>query len=415
LSAAFEFQRLLWHHRVVDKRQSLGIGEPILRHDQRFIWFDFIRGICAIAVCAGHLRAVSIVDYSNLATTTLFQKFFYVATGLGHQSVMVFFVLSGFFVGGAALKNRNGFDILKYATARLTRLWIVLIPALVVTAAIDLALKAYAPDVLSGHYRWLWNSGPSADSSYSASLKTFGANIFFLQTITAPVFGTNGPLWSLSNEFWYYVLFPILLLIFKGHIRNKKLSIYQRLALGVLGLGLALQLPLGILKGFLIWCLGLLIYATQGRTTGKLNGYLLAIGSILFGVALAYSKSEAMQRNLGVSPDFLVGTTFCILAIGIVSRTPSTSSSVWFRNLAKLTSNFSFSLYLIHFPLVALIGGLFYRDVKLQPDFNGLLCFSLWLILLLFCGYFFYLIFERRTDNVRRRIEMIVGVPAQRA
>lgn len=32
----------------------------------------------------------------------------------------------------------------------------------------------------------------------------------FLQTRFTPVFGSNGPLWSLFNEFWYYVLFPAL-------------------------------------------------------------------------------------------------------------------------------------------------------------------------------------------------------------
>lgn len=376
-----------------------------MRHDQHFIWLDFIRGFCAITVCAGHLRAVAIADYSSLPTTSLLQKSFYISTGLGHQSVMVFFVLSGFFVGGAALKSRNQFNVFKYATARLTRLWIVLIPALVMTVAIDLTLKAYAPDVLNGHYRALWNSGPSADSSYSASLWTFVANVFFLQTIVTPVFGTNGPLWSLANEFWYYVMFPMLILLINGHTNRTKLSIYSRLVIGLLGLVLAYWLSFSILEGFLIWGMGLIVYAMQGRTTGKLNVALLTVGSLLFGAAIAYSKSEAMQSALGVSSDILVGITFCILAIGIVNHVPSISSSNWFSNLAKTISNFSFSLYLIHFPLVAAIGGLFYGDVKHRPDVHGLFFFSLWLILLILCGYFFYFIFERRTESVRRRIE----------
>jgi hypothetical protein len=36
-------------------------------------------------------------------------------------------------------------------------------------------------------------------------------NAFFLQTIAGPTFGSNGPLWSLAYEWWYYVLFPLVL------------------------------------------------------------------------------------------------------------------------------------------------------------------------------------------------------------
>jgi peptidoglycan/LPS O-acetylase OafA/YrhL len=65
----------------------------------------------------------------------------------------------------------------------------------------------------------------------------------------------------------------------------------------------------------------------------------------------------------------------------------------------------SFSLYLIHFPCVALIGGFFYRGSKLPPDLAGVACFGLWLMVLLLCGYAFYWAFERRTELVRQWIE----------
>ena len=76
-------------------------------NNQRFFWLDVVRGLSAIAVCAGHLRSVMFVDYSNLQTPSLLQKVFYGLTGLGHQAVMVFFVLSGFFVGGSILRKKQ--------------------------------------------------------------------------------------------------------------------------------------------------------------------------------------------------------------------------------------------------------------------------------------------------------------------
>ncbi len=37
-------------------------------------------------------------------------------------------------------------------------------------------------------------------------------NAAFLQTAACPQFAANGALWSLFNEFWYYMLFPPLAL-----------------------------------------------------------------------------------------------------------------------------------------------------------------------------------------------------------
>jgi peptidoglycan/LPS O-acetylase OafA/YrhL len=333
---------------------------------------------------------------------------------MGHQAVMVFFVLSGFFVGGGALKKIKQFNAMKYVVARLSRLWIVLVPALVATAGIDLAIETYSPDVLNGQYSALWNSGPTERSSYSASIQTFFANIFFLQTVAAPVFGTNGPLWSLSNEFWYYVLFLIFILAIFGRTNEQRLSNLTRLFLSLIGLSLMQLLPVSMMIGFLIWTMGLIVYATQGRTCEKLNSALLIIGCPLFLAALGYSKSETMQRLFGISSDLLVGSTFCIVAIGIVNRANSISHPNWFHKLAGLISDFSFSLYLIHFPVVALIGGLFFRNAKLQANWNGLLHFVFWLFLLLVCGWIFYFLFERRTDIFRKRIETIVNGATKR-
>src|ERR1035441_502485 len=45
-----------------------------------------------------------------------------------------------------------------------------------------------------------------------STLPAFFGNLFFLQSVVSPVFGSNGPLWSLSYEFWYYILFPVLMI-----------------------------------------------------------------------------------------------------------------------------------------------------------------------------------------------------------
>ena len=85
--------------------------------------------MAALLVCVEHLRAFLFVPYARLESPGVVQKGFYFLTGLGHQSVMVFFVLRGFLVGGSDVgamqkgtRTWNG-----YLLRRMTRLWVVLV------------------------------------------------------------------------------------------------------------------------------------------------------------------------------------------------------------------------------------------------------------------------------------------------
>ncbi len=69
----------------------------------RLVHLDCLRGMGALLVCEEHLRAFLFVPYARLESPGVVQKGFYFLTGLGHQSVMIFFVLSGFLVGGSVV------------------------------------------------------------------------------------------------------------------------------------------------------------------------------------------------------------------------------------------------------------------------------------------------------------------------
>lgn len=59
----------------------------------------------ALLVMLGHLRAFLFLDFVDLKGTGAVTKVFYFSTGLGHQALMVFFVLSGYCVGGSVLSG----------------------------------------------------------------------------------------------------------------------------------------------------------------------------------------------------------------------------------------------------------------------------------------------------------------------
>lgn len=322
-------------------------------NSNRYDGLDLVRGLSAILVCAGHLRAELFVDFGQLQHPDLLDKIFYFATGLGHQAVMVFFVLSGFFVGGSVLRSGESFSAPAYAVTRLSRLWTVLLPALVITALSDAAVQQLQPNTIAGGRYAEWNSGPVA-GAYSTSLITFIANLFFLQTITAPVFGSNGPLWSLANEFWYYLMFP---LIASAAAITGNFKTLTRLVLGGLFAIVLVLLPSEIIKGFIIWLMGVAIYALNQRLTCKARPFYLTLAIIIFTVTLVYSKLPSWQSTLGVSEDLIVGLGFSGLCL-VLASWPSVAASLGGRKLhsiGRMTSEFSYSLYLIHFPVLVFL------------------------------------------------------------
>jgi peptidoglycan/LPS O-acetylase OafA/YrhL len=347
---------------------------------------DLIRGLAAVFVLLGHLRPVILTDWSHVLNQSTANKSLYFITGLGHEAVMIFFVLSGYLVGGGVI--RGGFVWGDYLKARLSRLWTVLLPCLALTWVCDLILLKIAPEVISGGHLSTWHSGP-VPGSYSSSLITALGNVFFLQTIAVPVFGSNGPLWSLANEFWYYILFPALLQTvgLLGGSRSKRVLAAVVASLIIFGL------PAQILVGFGIWTTGALTYLLQARgytlrTPGSLAGSLLLTAS-----ALTYSR----VTHGGIAPEYAIGVSAGLLILAC--KRPLTRA---LRRFAVRLSDISFSLYLTHFPLVLIIGVVLGRNSNAQPAFDSWLLFVGCVLLILAIATAMWWAFERHTSAVRR-------------
>jgi peptidoglycan/LPS O-acetylase OafA/YrhL len=315
---------------------------------------------------------------------------------------MVFFVLSGLFVGGSVLKSGTSFNLVDYSIARLTRLWIVLIPALVVTFGVDTIIAAHAPEVLRGGLYSVWSSGPRDD--YSASALTFLGTILFLHTILTPVFGTNNPLWSLANEFWYYATFP-LLAIAAGQCGVSKKPLI-RAAGGIAAILLLLCLPDGIRCGFLAWLMGVVVHLASNRIPCKRRSLALFSALIVFSASLIYSKESALQAALHLPSDLAVVLGFAVFSVVIATSPPprNTPLGVATTKLAGASSEFSYSLYACHFPFVVLIAVLGYSSAKVLPDKAGLVQFFGWFGVLLTLGILFWFLFERHTGLIRRLV-----------
>ena len=99
---------------------------------------DHLRWLAALAVTAAHTRNLVFVDHAEVTSPTLWTNLFYFLTLFGTQAVVVFFVISGLLVGGKLVNDVKGrrFRVRVYAIDRLTRLGIVLVPAVALSLAL---------------------------------------------------------------------------------------------------------------------------------------------------------------------------------------------------------------------------------------------------------------------------------------
>ena len=372
---------------------------------KRYLWFDLIRGLSALLVCADHLKNAIIVDFGQVHSPGILHKIFYFCAGFGHQAVMVFFVLSGFFVGGSVLSKESSFKFSNYLEARITRLWIVLVPALLLTACVDTFTGLVNPEALVGGLNAMWNSGPPLDGAHSLGIIRFIENCLFLQTVTTPVYGSNAPLWSLANEFWYYLLFPLLM--FAGGVCGTPSTFIKRALLLLLSIAILVFLPWKISSLFWIWLLGALLWWINAKRRLPESRALVIVSFGCFLGSLVYSQLPVLQAALKVGPDTLIGLTFFLFALSLINFPFPSGYRDLQKRLALGLSEISYSLYLFHFPIVLLISVYFYDGQQIQPTMSAIVQFFGWFLLIIAGSAIFWWLFESRTKELRALVRKI--------
>lgn len=287
------------------------------------------------------------------------------------------------------IKRWNVFSYSDYLLARFVRLWIVLVPALLLTLFLDQYTNRIAPDVFSGVDFSVINSGPK--NYYSVSPATFLQNLFFLQTVSAPVFGSNSPLWSLSNEFWYYICFPLFLFLFER--KANPLTRLTSIAI-IATLGFTMQ---DKVSGLVVWMIGAGVYCLP-RGHHLPQPLLMAVTLSLFLITLAMSKAHLLPGSFDM---LALGCSAGLLIISLRALSPMPT---WLAKPTEWLASISYTLYLIHFPLVILVYVTSFRGKQVEPGVEHIAIFFALIASLLLIAYCFWALFEKRTECVKIRL-----------
>jgi len=372
-------------------------SEP--RNSVSFVHLDMARGVAALLVVLAHLRQIVFYSYIDLPSRGPLDMVVWGLTGFGYQAVMVFFVLSGFFITRSIVidEQLGRFSWKIYFIKRLTRLWVVLIPCLIATLlwdslSISSTGRAFGAGDL-GFSVFVRNLLFLVQGATGLTVDFLGYE-GFLQRIAAPTYGSNAPLWSLTNEFWYYMMFPLLYLA----VSRPRTWLARTAFIGVFIVSCAF---VGESIGFygLIWLAGALSYLVydQGWIAVRLRTPL-AVSATAVGLlaALAVSKTgygSEFTKNLLVG---LAAAPFVLTLAGC------NASSVLYRRSARALANASYTVYLAHFPFLVLLGNVIVGNQRFSNSIAGYTMFvGIGICVLIYC-FAMYWLFERHTDKVRR-------------
>lgn len=363
------------------------------------------RWIAAFLVVIAHIRHLILVDYKDVVHKTTLVKGVYFITGLGHEAVVIFFVISGFLVGGGTLIKwqDKGPNPIAYACARFSRIYTVLIPALLAGFGLDwVGLHWFnASELYTNAAQYNMSVHPAISSDMTIS--TLVGNFFMMQHILVGTLGSNAPLWSLAYEWWYYCLFGLFAAAFTG-AGNK------RFFLALIGILIAMVLPPKLLLWGMVWLLGVLAYSWLQSPAWRPPA---VIGMSIFAVAMVVSRLSHSSESTGNTEsyviefgrDFILGVAY---AVALVSASRLNRYLFWPRVNAAL-AEFSYSTYLIHFPALLFIVAVGYQQFGLrfqvQPDTHSMLYMMVLTAFTYLNCYAFAQLTERHTNLVRRKID----------
>jgi peptidoglycan/LPS O-acetylase OafA/YrhL len=356
------------------------------RNAPKLVSLDILRACAAILVMLKHARTHLFVAFGALPPEqhTIVASAFYLFTRLAREAVLVFFVLSGFLVGGQVIRRmRDGrFNVREYAIDRMARILLPLAPAALFAAIVGT----------------VWHGAPF-------DLVQVAGNILGLNGVLVDTLPFNGPLWSLAYEIWFYVIAGVVATICAR--TGGRFSLFISFAAVLVFCRLDAYL-------ILIWLLGALISIIE---VPKWRGALAALGLIVLligSIILQMSPSSVTLTGEGLASTAVAAGVF---AVGFSMTLPWLISASLNHALARWTgvarvfsflAGMSYTLYLFHYPLLNIVN-LYVLPGPLSPYS---ICVYLGAVALCFGGaVVMYWLFERNTEAVRRwakRLKIIV-------
>ena len=321
--------------------QSL-IGKVTLNENQ-VMYLDVLRALAAETVLVSHATRF----WQSLQPAA--------APAFG---VLLFFLISGFLIT-RSVQNRwdvPGFGFRSYAIERFARIYTAMVPAICLVAIVD----AFSAD--TGHFEnadrltvvnWFGNLAMLQDFPvFLVARRALGDSDWFIRP-----FGSAQPFWTLSIEWWIYIVFGWVALV---RLRGQRLVFWGHLGLAFAIVTPAYHFAAGYADGLtLYWMTGMaasLFYPALVRLTGHAAAaaglswrQLILLGT---STCLAAMAIRLARNNTAYEYAFTIFTAGAIFLPLYGLERAVRPVAAWLRRAVAFVAGYSYSLYLIHATII---------------------------------------------------------------
>ena len=321
---------------------------------------DVLRACLALMVLIGHARMMLWIGWQNWKVlpheawekviAVVFSVFRY-----GHEAVIVFFALSGFFIHlRPALARARGsveaFSTSGYLRRRARRILPPYYAALIFTVVLDVAGRHWWPRLYLAQTGDALLDSNFTDAGYNAAAVV--PALFAQPSLMGIRFGGNAPLWSIGSEVFYYALYPLFMALWQ---RSRALGY----AVGMGAGAAAWWWPWagwwnGAMGYYPIWLMGALMAEVLCALPDRRHSaYSFACGALLAAATFALSHLGLIRAHPWLSvPVFMAMGAAVIL---MVERLPLDLMRFRLGRGLEWLGIRSYSLYIFHFPALVLL------------------------------------------------------------
>lgn len=352
--------------------------------DRQFsLYLDVLRFGAALAVVFAHFSQQHVVARPEGPSLDF-----------GREAVIIFFVLSGFVIAWTTSRTAS---LKEYAAARYARMYSTVIPVLILAYALAALLPVLTGEAVKGAYQL------GKLYLYLPLHLLFAGELWGLAEVPPLL----GPYWSLGYEVWYYVLFGTVF-----YLRGRTRLAAAALVLLTMGPKLWLLLPVWLAG---VWCFhhqdSLPLSRWQARAGCLLTLALLLVFKFLdLDTALRTLGSNLWpfpSLRLGSADRFLADYAVCALVClhFLCARRAGLTALLTAEKPIRMLAGHSFTLYLVHMPVIGLWLALYPHYPSSLLDI-GLLSLGIAVATALIGNFT-----EQRKIRVQRRLNVVFGTP----
>lgn len=291
------------------------------------------RGFAALYVLLTHVIELTGL-HNQLAADSWLRLFIDLFLIYGHQAVLLFFVLSGFSIHyTSADRHLTQATALKhYYYLRWRRIYPIFVMAVLITIGLDMAGAVMGLIMHSQHLQEI-------NTWQLIYTFTFLTDVHDIEGVMQPVLHSNGPLWSLSYEVFYYLIYPLYWMI------NRRFGFAGTLTLGLslsvvsfaIGKIYGAQHFLNVMDLYAIWCLGAVLAEMHRRQLYCRLPMFIHASAIYVLLQSAWVLENATY-TVGAFFDIAWGMLFFFVMLLYLSNQKTSSMQPWQKALAILVA-----------------------------------------------------------------------------